>query len=94
MPKRKPVASNIPVSPSSVASMEVPDSFTSPESSTIEQASYDPERRTLLVTFRHERMQYLYGEVPEAVWIEFYRAQSRGKFFQQRIRPVFGGVRV
>lgn len=94
MAKKPRVSEDVPVSPSPQPTKQVPLSFESPESSTIEQASYDPERRTLLVTFRHERMQYLYGEVPEAVWIEFHRAQSRGKFFQQRIRPVFGGVRV
>lgn len=72
----------------------IPDSFQSPESSTIVGATYDKDTQTLLVTFKHENMTYRYVGVPALVWGAFYQAESRGKFFQQRIRPIWSGVRV
>lgn len=68
--------------------------FTSPESSTIQGADYDPDTETLRVTFRHEGMVYRYMGVSPLIWREFSEAKSRGKFFQERIRPLFMGVRI
>ena len=68
-----------------------PLAFASSDSSTIVSASYDPKTETMTVQFRHGDAVYRYTKIPALTWHGFYHAESRGKFFQQRIRPVFTG---
>lgn len=70
-----------------------PYAFTSPESSTIIEATYDPSTETLLVTFRHNNSTYAYARVPERLWVEWLHATSRGKFFAEHIRPLYVGTK-
>lgn len=69
-----------------LAAMETPLSFESPDSASIEKASYDPKTETMLVTLRPGKT-YGYGNIPAATWKQFVDAPSKGKFFQSAIRP-------
>lgn len=75
----------------------VPDSFESPESSTIAGASYDANTLTLMVTFKRKgdiRERYDYPGVPASLWKEFTLAPSKGQFFGARIRPLYQGTKI
>ncbi|MGH6952394.1 MAG: KTSC domain-containing protein [Vitreimonas sp.] len=54
-------------------------------SSLIQRAIYDASKQTLAVTFTTGRT-YLYFEVPSDVYAEFAAAESRGRYFNWRIR--------
>lgn len=73
----------------------LPGSFESPESSTIQCASYDQDTESLTVVFRHGGgTTYTYPQVPHIIWREFLEAESKGHYFQSSIRPIFVGKRV
>jgi hypothetical protein len=55
------------------------------ESRAISQIDYDAERAKLLVRFVSGE-RYVYVGVPEEVCRSFVEAQSKGRFFQARIR--------
>lgn len=77
---------------------DMPMSFDSPESSNIARASYDSDYQQLTVDFkrdsRGDQVRYVFPKVSLALWIEFYQAPSKGKFFQSRIKPMFVGTAV
>lgn len=67
--------------------MDTPLTFDTPNSSLVKGASYDPSTQTLNVTLAAGR--YTYTGVPEATWVAFEQASSKGQFFNERIRPMF-----
>jgi hypothetical protein len=74
----------------------IPDSFESPESSTIASACYDNATAVLSVQFKRakgklDRYDYT---VPPELWAEFVAAESKGQFFAARIRPLYPGVHI
>jgi hypothetical protein len=62
--------------------------FTSPESSTIASANYDPDTLTLFVHFTNGKT-YRGTDFPQKAWDEFVQARSKGAHFNQRIRPLY-----
>jgi KTSC domain-containing protein len=54
-------------------------------SSNIQQAEYEAESRTLIVTFTNGK-RYEYGEVPNTTWKAFKESASAGSFFHSNIR--------
>lgn len=77
---------------------DVPLTFQSPESSNIARAEYDPDCRQLSVEFKRQdkgaSVTFLYPGFPLSLWIEFFQADSKGKFFASRIRPLYTGTAV
>lgn len=70
-------------------------SFDSPESSLIQEATYDPDTRIARVRLRPDRKHttgktYDY-DLPAKVWTEWTLAPSKGTFFSTRIRPMYAG---
>ena len=57
-------------------------------STAIRRFSYEPETRTLFVTFVSGQ-DYLYEDVPAEVARGFREAASKGRFFQTKIRDRF-----
>ena len=55
------------------------------ESEAIAQIEYDPPARTLFVRFTNGEW-YSYAGVPPRVAADFVAAESKGRFFQDRIR--------
>jgi hypothetical protein len=62
-----------------------------PMSSLIDQAAYDDEARTLLITFRTGR-RYLYRNVRRATYDALVAAPSPGAYFNAEIRDRHHGV--
>lgn len=60
-------------------------------SSDVRDIDYDAARQLLWVTFVPTGQRYVYSRVPIEVYDAFIHAQSRGRFFNQRIRPDFDG---
>ena len=79
------------------AEVRVPDSFESPESSTIGGGSYDSETQTLSVMFIRKgdvRERYDHVGIPPQLWAEFVMAESKGQFYNARIRPLYKGTKI
>jgi len=57
-------------------------------STAIKRFRYEPQTRTLLVTFVSGQA-YAYEDVPEDVARDFRAAASKGRFFQIRVRDRF-----
>lgn len=57
-------------------------------SSLVQRAIYDPAKATLAVTFTTGRT-YLYFGVPAELYEDFLAAESRGQFFNWRIRDQY-----
>lgn len=70
---------------------DTPQFFDSPDSKSILRADYFPGEEKMIVHFRGNSI-YAYANVPPALWIEFYQASSKGKFFAASIRPMFQGT--
>jgi hypothetical protein len=72
--------------------------FEAKESSNVGWARYDPRTLILEVDFRGKdglrASTYAYDGVPESLWTEFLRAESKGKFFASEIRPRFKGRKI
>jgi hypothetical protein len=70
--------------------------FTSPESSSIQGATYDAGAMELKITFTRPAESgtrvYLYPAFPLKLWTEFVQAESKGKFYASAIRPMFKGI--
>lgn len=69
---------------------DIPLSFESPESSSLEGASYDPSTRQLTVVFKDGKT-YDYPGIDPELWVEFMEAGSKGTYFMRRIRPLYTG---
>lgn len=72
----------------------MPDAFETPESSVIAGASYDASARMLLVSVKrgpNVSKDYIYNGYPAHEWAEFVQADSKGKYFSERIRPRYVG---
>jgi len=63
------------------------------ESTAIRQIDYSPEHGKLFVTFQ-DGDEYVYVGVPERVGKAFFRAPSKGRFFQRMIRDRYPYNRV
>lgn len=79
--------------------LDIPTEFTSPESTAMVGASYNPESGRLMVTFRKPTKTAPLGEetrgfdrVPIHLWIEFQEAASKGAYFNKHIRPLYSGA--
>ena len=59
------------------------------ESRAIRSVDYDAESRTLFVRFRESGELYAYLEVPATEYDAFLAAESKGRFFAERVRPVY-----
>lgn len=67
----------------------------SPDSTLLSHATYNPEEREMIVTFRSTHSSYRYCGVPQHIWEDFCVALSAGNYFIQRIRNAgFDGTRV
>ncbi|RAI39159.1 hypothetical protein CH341_26425 [Rhodoplanes roseus] len=62
------------------------------DSSAIRSARYDPAARVLEITFVTGRV-YAYLHVPETTYRDFLDAESKGRFFNERIRDAFATAR-
>lgn len=65
--------------------------FESPESSNIARAVYTPlpgGNGDILLTFHHGR-SYCYFSVPDAVWDDFVKADSKGSYFSLHIKDAY-----
>jgi hypothetical protein len=63
------------------------------ESTAIREIDYSPEHGKLFVTFQ-DGDEYVYVGVPERVGKAFFRAPSKGRFFQRMIRDRYPYTRV
>lgn len=63
------------------------------ESSSLRSIGYDHATHTLEVEFRRGGV-YRYTGVPDHVWFELRHAESKGKYFQDRVRDHFATQRV
>jgi KTSC domain len=63
------------------------------ESSSLRSLGYDRATRTLEVEFKHGGV-YRYEEVPPELWSELRLAESKGQFFQERVRDHFATTRL
>ncbi|MBW3617196.1 MAG: KTSC domain-containing protein [Proteobacteria bacterium] len=59
------------------------------ESTAIRAIDYDAVSRTLYVVFI-DGDGYAYFEVPPALYADFLRAESKGRFFAEQVRDRFG----
>ena len=57
-------------------------------STAIEAIGYDQRRRELHVRFR-ETGTYVYSDVPEAVYAGFLRADSKGSYVNDLVKPYY-----
>jgi hypothetical protein len=57
-------------------------------STAIRRFHYEPETRTLYVTFVSGQ-EYAYEDVPPELARDFRAARSKGRFFQERVRDRF-----
>jgi hypothetical protein len=55
-------------------------------STSIREARYDPEKRTLSVWFLASGLRYDYEEVPPDVYAGYLSAFAKGRFFNSFIR--------
>lgn len=60
-------------------------------SSAISKFTWDSNTRTLYIQFKQGKV-YSYKEVPEGVFIEFYKAPSKGRFFTQLIKGTYEAI--
>jgi hypothetical protein len=55
------------------------------KSTNVEEASYDPVKSRLIVTFGEGR-QYQYDRVPPKVWEKFKESGSAGRFVNEELQ--------
>jgi hypothetical protein len=63
------------------------------DSSSLKSMGYARKTQTLEIQFANGSI-YRYDDVPLALWTEFRRSESKGKFFQEKIRDRFPTTRV
>ena len=76
----------LPVEPEN----EVPTEFSTPGSSSVIAATYDPQTRQMCVIFKGGAV-YVYEGIEPHLWREFVEAESKGHFFSARVRPFIAG---
>lgn len=67
----------------------LPMAFESPDSAIVKGAHYDPRTHQLTVDINGQ--DYTYEAVSLEDWEEFLHAESKGRFFSARIRPLYVG---
>jgi hypothetical protein len=55
------------------------------ESTNIKEAGYDVETMTMFIRF-HSGQLFSYTPISQPAWIQFMKAESKGKFFAANIR--------
>ena len=63
------------------------------ESTTVRSVGYQRRSRVLEIEFRSGAV-YQYVDVPATVYEEFWKAESKGKYFNGEIRDEYAFVRV
>jgi hypothetical protein len=63
------------------------------QSSSLRSIGYDRDTQTLEVEFRNGGL-YRYDDVPDEIWTGLRRSESKGKFFQERVRDHFAATRL
>ncbi len=59
------------------------------ESSCLSSAGYDPEQMLLQVVFKTDGSIHLYSDVPPEVWAGLQASDSKGYYFNSRIKNVY-----
>lgn len=75
--------------PPDITKVALPIPMTQCSSSQIESTGYDPTIKTLAIQFRKKGGSgsiYYYGNVTPEIAEEFSKAESKGKFFGERIK--------
>jgi hypothetical protein len=62
-------------------------------SSNLAAMGYDPERQRLAVQFKNGSIFY-YADIDPGLALEMYAAESRGRFYSERIKGKYTGRRV
>ncbi len=57
-----------------------------PESTCFSEVGYDEAENTLVVTFRDSGSTYAYYDVSSSVWSEFIAAESKGSYYNKKIK--------
>jgi hypothetical protein len=65
-----------------------------PQSKHIEGYEYDPEKKILRITFKRNRHQYDYYDVPNSTIQGLEAALSKSAYFNINIKPKYRVVRV
>ena len=68
--------------------------ISTPQSQHIDGYEYNPEKQILRITFKRNRHQYDYHDVPESVIQGLQAALSKSKYFNINIKPNYRVVRV
>lgn len=76
-----------------MAHTTVVETFRPRGSSNIDEATYDPDKQELTVTF-HSGDTYVYSSVPAETYSGLTSAASAGGYFHRHIRDVFSFERV
>ena len=63
------------------------------QSSSLRSIGYDRSTHTLEVEFRSGGV-YRYNGVPDTIWSELRRSESKGKFFLEHVRDHFAATRL
>lgn len=64
-------------------------------STAIWAAAYDPDKRLLVLCFTsNPHMEYDYPGVPAHIWQGLVLAPSKGRYYNDHIRDIFGAHRV
>lgn len=58
-------------------------------STSLEASGYDPVTRELFVRFLKSGLTYVYIDVDESVFDEFFRADSKGSYYNRQIKPAY-----
>ena len=66
----------------------VPVSFTGGRSTIIEQVNYSSVQRKLYVALKTDR-RYVYEQVPPSCYVAFFRATSRGRYYNKFIKGCY-----
>ena len=61
------------------------------DSSMIKSVGYDKSNQSLMINFNKGKI-YSYANVPQAVYIEMTKAESKGAFFHQHIKGKYEAV--
>lgn len=63
-------------------------------STTMEAVGYDPTTSELYIRFLRTGETYVYYGVPESSFRELMQSDSKGQYFNQNIRNVFGNAKM
>ena len=63
------------------------------KSSSLQSIGYDRSTHALEIEFRGGGV-YRYDDVPDAIWAELRRSESKGKFFLEHVRDHFAATRL